>query len=473
MQLPFGAQAYASRSLPLLAQQCVNMFVERSPQQAKTQVPVFMCPGLDFFARLGSGPINGMHVMDGSLYAVSGGELFSVATDGQTTAIGQTNLGGIVSSADNGDQIVFVDGNVGWVYQPAGLNQILLDTVSGFTTTNLTATAMSGDTTIQVASIAQFANGDSIGVLLDNGGTFDTTVSGTPTGHTITLAAAMPAQATSGAAVYDYTHGNDQIIVASIGTIQVGQSVSIELDSGVAFVTTIAAVSGPPPELLITLASPVPSQASAGAVVTVAAVVLGQITAPAFMPAATVVYFDDYFIFDARGTNMFFLSALGDGTQYNGLDFASAQADPDYVVAVVNYHEQLWIMGAKTVEVWYDSGSLNFPFQRFDGAFIQRGLASPQATVKEDNTVFWLGEDGIFYRANGFTPVRISQFGMEHAWAQYPTITDASCFVVTMEGHKFIFVNFLSGNATWCYDISSGLEEPLWAERESWGSAWV
>ena len=81
-----------------------------------------------------------------------------------------------------------------------------------------------------------------------------------------------------------------------------------------------------------------------------------------------------------------------------------------------------------------------------------------------------MGEDGIFYRLNGFNPQRISTFAMEHAWAQYPQkYLDSSCFVLDQEGHKFIIINFPSGNATWCYDISTG----LWHQRESWGTAWV
>jgi hypothetical protein len=202
-------------------------------------------------------------------------------------------------------------------------------------------------------------------------------------------------------------------------------------------------------------------------------VVLGQITAPDFLPANTVIYFDNYFITDRNLTNEWAISALGDGTQWSGLDVAQAQANADLVLAVVNYHEQLLIFGQKTVEVWYDSGAANFPFQRYDGAFVQRGLAAPLALVQEDNTVFWLGEDGLFYRLVGYTPQRISTFAMETAWGQYETISNATAFVITIEGHKFIFLTFPDGPATWCYDISSGTEEPLWHERESWGSPWV
>lgn len=397
--LQFAAQSYQARSLPLDAQRCVNMFVERSPSDAKTAVPIYMSPGLDVWSRLGAGPIWGMHAGPfDNLYVVSGYQLFLVNRDGLAILIGDTTLGGLVSMANNEGQLVMVDGDVGWVYQAGGLNQITV------------APGVAGDTSITVASIGSFVGGDPI---------------------------------------------------------------VISMDDGTSFATQITGTSGVPSNLIISLAQPLPSTLSTGALAIDSNNVLGQITAPAFVPASTVVYFDDYFIFDARGTNDFFLSGLGDATQFNGLDFASAQADPDFVLAVVNYHEQLLIFGEKTIEVWYDAGAANFPFQRFDGAFIQRGLASPQATVKEDNTVFWLGEDGVFYRLNGYQPVRISTFATEHAWAQYPIITDASCFVVTIEGHKFIFLTFPAGNATWCYDISTGTEQPLWHERESWGSAWV
>ena len=478
----FAAQSYTSRSAPLDSQRSVNMFVERSPAQAKTQVPIFMCPGLDYFSRLGTGPINAMHVMADTLYALSGGELFSINADGLATSLGMTTLGGIVSTADNETQLVMVDGSVGWVYQVGGLNQILLNTALDYTMTNTTATASTGATSVTVISAARFASGDKIGVALDNGSIFSTTISGAPSGNVITLAAALPSKATAGAAVYDYSVGGNQITLASIGNVAVGANITITLDNGLPFTTTITAKSGIPSSLIVTLAAGLPSQASAGAIATVVGANLGQITAPAFQPASTVVYFDDYFVFDAAGTNQWFLSGLGDGTQYNGLDFASAESNPDLVLAVVNYHEQLLIFGEKGVEVWIDQGSVDFPFVRFGGAYIQRGLAAPLAITQEDNTVFWLGDDGIFYRLNGYSPQRISTFGTEHAWAQYGGINDVSCFVLNMEGHKFIFLTFPQGNpnaagdplgATWCYDISTGTQEPLWHERESWGSPWL
>lgn len=398
-ELQFAAQAYTTRSTQLLSQDCINAFVEPTPREGKTVAPVYGSPGLSTFTRLASssGPILGMHVFDvlDTLFVVSGDQLYSVNEQGQNTLIGTTTLGsGLVSMADNGTQLLMVDGSAGWIYQPTGLNQVT------------TQTALAGQTNI-AANIT--------------------------------------------------------------GTITVGDPLFVNLDSGVTFNTTAAStVDFNDPGIF--LSAGLPSQATAGAIIVDPNNKLAAITAPAYQPAATVQYFDGYFVLEAANTRQFFISGLNDGTQYSALDFATASANSDVVKAVVVYHEQLLVFCSFHTEVWWDVGNVNFPFQRYDAALIARGLIAPYAVCSEDNTVFWMGDDGIFYRLEGFLPKRISTFATEHAWANYPNkYLDASCFVLNQEGHKFIFVNFPSAPATWCYDISSG----LWHRRVSSGTAWV
>jgi len=396
-QVQFAAQAYQARSTQLLNQACINAFTEPTPKEGKTQSPVYAIPGLSVFSRQGSGPILGMHIFDllDLLFVMSGPALYSVTATGTATLIGTTNMGGsLVSMADNGQQMVMVDGSAGWIYQPTGVNQVTTETVNA------------GATTIPANITGTITSGDTLNVTLDNGAIFTTTAA-----STVTYA--------------------DPAILLSGG---------------------------------------VPSTVTAGAIITDPAVVLAEILAPAWQNAATCQYFDGYFVFDDAGTRQFFVSAINDGTQYSGLDFATATAASDIVMGVVVYHEQLLIFCRFHTEVWWDTGNLAFPFQRYDAALIARGLAAPHAVVSEDNTVFWMGDDGIFYRLEGFLPKRISTFAMEHAWQQYDQkYLDASCFVLTQEGHKFIIINFPSGPATWVYDIGSG----LWHQRESWGTPWV
>ncbi len=187
------------------------------------------------------------------------------------------------------------------------------------------------------------------------------------------------------------------------------------------------------------------------------------ITDPAFNPAKTVIFFDNYFVFDWFGTNQFFISNTLDGLTYDALAFASAEVSPDLVLAVLNQQENLLIFGQSTIETWYDSGDVNFPFNRYDGATIERGCAAPLSIIKEDNSVFFLGDDLIFYRLNGVVPVRISTHAIEWAWSQYPIVSDATIWTHTWQGHKFLVLTFPTGNATWVYDIATN----LWHERIS------
>ena len=70
---------------------------------------------------------------------------------------------------------------------------------SGVGTTTLSANANGGATTITVASISGFTNGDYITILLDSGAIHATTIDGAPAGSTITLDDAIPGSATPAA----------------------------------------------------------------------------------------------------------------------------------------------------------------------------------------------------------------------------------------------------------------------------------
>lgn len=399
-------QSYTTQSKQLINQECINAYVEPSPPGAKTQMPVSAIPGTSLYSRLGTsrGPIYGLHVMQGDLYSVSGGSLYvtrqtdALATpDGQavpSTYLGETVVGAVCSMADNGQQLVMVDGEGGTIYQPGGLNQVT------------TATAATGATSVACNITGTITSGDTLTLPLDNGATFTTTASATST-----------------------------------------------------YLDTI-----------ISWTDPLPSQMTSGAVILDGNNTIARITAAAFMPAATVAYFDGYFVFDARGTRQFFLSAINDGTQYSGLDFATATASSSDVVGVAVYHEQLLIFTETNIEVWWDAGNSSFPFQRYDAALVQRGCASAMSICQEDNTIFWMGDDGSFYRLEGFLPVRISSFAAEYAWSTYPNkFRDCTAYVLDQRGHKFIVVNFPSGCACWVYDIAS----KLWHTRQSYGTPWV
>ena len=69
----------------------------------------------------------------------------------------------------------------------------------------MSATAGNGASTVVVTTATGMSSGDNIGVVLDNQTIFWTTINGSPSGTTVTLASPLTSQASSGNCVFTYT----------------------------------------------------------------------------------------------------------------------------------------------------------------------------------------------------------------------------------------------------------------------------
>ena len=191
---------------------------------------------------------------------------------------------------------------------------------------------------------------------------------------------------------------------------------------------------------------------------------LQLITDTDFFAANTTTFFDQRFVFDKADSNQFFICESLDGTSYDPLAIASAEARPDNVKAVILNQQVLLVFGDKTIEPWQDVGAPNFPFERVPGVVVERGLLAPYAIAKADNTIFFLGENRVLYRLAGLTPQRVSNHAIETEWRNYTVVSDAHLFAYHFNGHEYVVVTFPSQPSTWVFDISSSLPH----ERVSW-----
>ena len=92
-------------------------------------MPILGCPGIDARVTLGNGPLRGGHVMDDTLYVVSGGTLYQVDEDNTTTTLGGVISGtGPVSMADNGTELVIVNGTNGYIWSSLAGFRLISDT---------------------------------------------------------------------------------------------------------------------------------------------------------------------------------------------------------------------------------------------------------------------------------------------------------------------------------------------------------
>lgn len=182
---------------------------------------------------------------------------------------------------------------------------------------------------------------------------------------------------------------------------------------------------------------------------------------------------DSYFIVLGDGTQAaYWCETPGSGTGWNGLDFGSAEGNPDPLIGGCVDHRELWLFGSETVEVWVNTGDADAPFQRSGNTFIQQGAASPWSIASTDNAVLWLGAnidgEGIVFRAEGYSPIRISSHALETAMRGYSTIADAFSYCFQLDGHSFFVLSFPTADATWMYDAATQQwTEWLWRDPDT------
>jgi hypothetical protein len=179
---------------------------------------------------------------------------------------------------------------------------------------------------------------------------------------------------------------------------------------------------------------------------------------------SSIDYIDGYAVGTRNDTSgQFYISALRDFSTFDPLDFATAESNPDGLLGVLVDHREMWLFGTDTIEPWTNTGASPFPFERVNGALLEKGCAAALSPAKLDNSIFWLGSDRIVYRADGYRPVRISDHATEEV-LRVGTVSDAYGMTYTQGGHQFYVLTLPSLGRTFAYDAAPPNK---WHERQS------
>ena len=183
---------------------------------------------------------------------------------------------------------------------------------------------------------------------------------------------------------------------------------------------------------------------------------------------------DEYFLALNAVTGKLRLSNLNDGTTWDPTQFAMRSAQPDPWVAMIVNAPDIILLGGLTGDVWYDAGSAPFPLAARVGLTIPYGIVAPFSLAATGGVVFWLTQNkdgaGLVVQMKGYSPQPINSIELATALSTYQrtsTITDAEALVYQQDGHTFYVLRFPSANATWVYDLTTG----VWCERGKWNSA--
>ena len=196
--------------------------------------------------------------------------------------------------------------------------------------------------------------------------------------------------------------------------------------------------------------------------------VFAQVVDAQFLGASHVAFVDGYFVCLRPYTNQFFWSDLYAAT-FDGLSIATAEGSPDLLRGLLVSHREVWLFGDLTTEVWYSTGLAGAgAFARIEGAVLEHGTIAARSPTQVGETVCWLSQNtqggGEVVQAQGLSTQRISTHALEAALQGYDRVDDALGWAYQHGGHLFYCLAFPHAEATWVYDVRTG----LWHQRASW-----
>jgi len=156
----------------------------------------------------------------------------------------------------------------------------------------------------------------------------------------------------------------------------------------------------------------------------------------------------------------FFWSEINEAASIDALSFATAEQASDNLVAGWSWGGYLLLFGQRTIEPWKNT-TTDAVFEPMP-AVIPRGCAGKWTIANFDNSVTWLGEDGIYYRLNGFQPIRISNHEVERLIQSEPDPSAIEAQSWTRAGHAF--VELKGSDWSKVYDANT----KQWHDRETY-----
>lgn len=201
------------------------------------------------------------------------------------------------------------------------------------------------------------------------------------------------------------------------------------------------------------------------------------------------LWVDGYFM--ATDGTYLIVTELNDPLSINPMKYGSSEADPDQIMGVLKLRNEVYALNRYTIEVFNNVGGDYFPFQRVEGAQIQRGVIGTfAAAVYMESVAFlgggrneapsvWIGQNGsstqlatreIDTILRGYTEAELSTAimdvrvdkGHQHLLIHLPDQTlvyDGAASHVAGEHVWFILSSGLATpeqyrgrNLVWCYD---------------------
>lgn len=193
---------------------------------------------------------------------------------------------------------------------------------------------------------------------------------------------------------------------------------------------------------------------------------LTQVTDPDLGLVLDVVWIDGYFM-TTDGTSLV-VTELNDPFAVNPLKYGASEVDPDPVIALLKLRNEVYALNRYTIEVFDNVGGTLFPFQRIEGAQIQKGLIGTFGCCVFVESIAFLGSGkneapGIYLGANA-TATKISTQEIDQILATY---TEADLAQVKLEAqndqaHQHLYIHLPDRTLVYDAAASQAVQKPVW-----------
>ena len=193
---------------------------------------------------------------------------------------------------------------------------------------------------------------------------------------------------------------------------------------------------------------------------------LQQVTDPDLGTVIDVVWVDGYFM--TTDGEFLIVTELNNPFAVNPLKYGSSEADPDPVVALLKVRNEVYALNRHTIEVFDNVGGQLFPFQRVEGAQVQRGSIGTHTCCVFQESIAFIGggrnEAPAVWLIAGSNAEKISSREVDLLLTEF---TETQLSTVLMEarvdnGYRQLYIHL--PNQTLVFDAASTTQagSPVW-----------
>jgi hypothetical protein len=191
-----------------------------------------------------------------------------------------------------------------------------------------------------------------------------------------------------------------------------------------------------------------------------------QVTDPDLGTVLDVVWVDGYFM--TTDGEFLVVTELTDPTQVNPLKYGSSEIDPDPIVALIKIRNEIYAINSNTIEVFDNVGGDFFPFNRIDGAQVQKGAVGTHACCEFMQRVAMVGsgrgEAPSVYLAANATTEKIATREIDQILESY---TEAVLSQILVESrvekdHTFLYIHLPDKTLVFDGMTSAAMQQPVW-----------